>query len=354
MSRSRSVRRLAAASLAASALFPSACGTSDAAAAADGWVPGPLDEFSARIFGWSLDASEQRSQQEEQARLDAEHREMEAFIAACMAEYGFDYIPNEQGGSRIFFHDDEDGPQWGTRHFAETYGFAISTDPWGWNDRDADFGHEEWFDPNQEQLEAMSEAEQAAWWEALWGPPQEPDEDGNWPEWDPMQAGCAGRAQADRWQDPVQDDEFGWLADEMNRVWEAADADPRMTRLQSDWASCMADAGHGEFPDQNTMHNALWEEWQVVQGQDPSIWEGWDWEAFPDGPTFPEPDPAEVEAFTAREIAVAVADFDCRDELNFDAVQVEVHHDHQQQFVDRHGDALEQWASREEARRADA
>jgi len=273
---------------------------------------------------------------------------MEAEIAACMAEYGFDYIPNEQGGGTVtVFDDDDDGPQWGTRHFAETYGLAISTDPWGWNDPDNPInqtvGSE---DPNQEQLDAMSDAERDAWTEALWGPPQEGY------EWDPMLAGCHGRAQAARWADPETDEEFGWLAEELNNMWNSVEADPRWTRLQSDWTSCMADAGVGEFATQNDMHNGLQEEWSAVRNlDDPELWQNWDWEAFPEGPTIPEPDPADVEAFTAREIAVAVADFDCRQELDFDAVQLEINHDHQQQFVDRHRADLEAWAAREESRR---
>ncbi len=360
MIRSMTKVRAGSAALIAGAMLLAACSSDGGGSgAASDWVPGPLDEFSMRIWGWSNDPAEQRTQAEEQARMDAEHREMEQIVAACMAEHGFDYIPNEQGGGTIWMADDLD-IEWGSREFAETYGFGMVNDPWRehWEAREAEEEPREWFDPNQEQVDAMSEAEQAAWFEALWGPPQEPDEDGNWPDWDPANAGCHGYAQSQVWDMGRSDldDEFGWLNDEMNTMWTQIEADPRITALNAAWASCMADAGFPGFTSAANLSSELWEEWDRIQGHEErnELFNNWDWEAFPDGPdesVIPEPDPAEVAAFGEREIAVAVADWDCRDGSDHDAVWQTVNHDHQQQFVDRHGADLEAWAVREETRR---
>ena len=342
----------------AGSLVLAACGAPEAGAAGNDishsdWVPGPLDEFSARIHGFSWDQNE--TQQEAQARIDQEGREMEEEIAACMAELGFQYnMRDDAGGTIVIWNSDDSEIEWGTRAFAEEFGLAISTDPWGWNNDDEDGGRDTmvWTDPNQDILDAMSDSERQAWSEALWGPPMEPDADGNWPEWDPMNAGCQGQAQGARWHRQTPD-EFLALEEEMNNIWMNMMSDPRIVALQTGWTTCMATAGHPGFTTQDEFHNTLWEEWAELQGWNAmnDVWATWDWEANPDGPTMPEPDPAAVAAFTEREIALAVADWDCRDSLRFNAVQQEVNLELQQQFVDRHRAELEAWAQFEEARR---
>lgn len=347
MTRSRTRMRAATTALAAATLLLAACSSAESAAASADWVPGPLDEFQARIFGWSTDPNQQETQQEAQARMDADGRRIEELVAACMAEYGFTYIPRDDAGGTVIFGDELDVP-WGTREFAETYGFGVVNDPW--NNREEQPVDEpiEWFDPNQETVDAMSDAERDAWNEALWGPPQE---DG---EWDPMQAGCQGRAQHEVHNPGAADEQFAALQAEMDTLWERMQTDPRITAVNAEWASCMADAGHPGLPGAHELNNLLWEEWRVVQrwDQHDEIFMSWDWEANPDGPTeMPEPDPAEVAAFAEREIALAVADFDCRQSVDFETVFQDVNHDLQQQFVDRHRAELEAWAEHAEARR---
>lgn len=347
MTRSRTRTRAAMSALAAATLLLAACSPADGAAASDDWVPGPLDEFQSRIWGFALDPTQQETQQEAQARMDAESRRVEELTAACMAEYGFTYIPRDDAGGSVFFGDELE-TQWGTREFAETYGFGIANDPWAALHSQPVDEPVEWFDPNQETVDAMSDAERDAWQEALWGPPQE---DG---EWDPMQAGCSGRAQAEVFNFGTDDHEFSALQDEMNTMWERMQADPRITTVNADWAACMADAGHPGLTGSHELSSSLWDEWRAVQMWDvhEEIVENWDWDAEPMGPTdMPEADPAEIAAFGEREIALAVADFDCRRAVDFDAVQQDVNHDHQQRFVDQHRDELEAWAAHAEARR---
>ncbi|MCL2594104.1 MAG: hypothetical protein FWD83_01070 [Promicromonosporaceae bacterium] len=344
--------------LACGALLLSACG-SDAEAAATGrdWVPGPLDEFSMRIYGWSV--GDERSQDDAQAEMDAQHRQVEEAIAVCMAEYGFNYIPNISGGGSIIIwgdDDDSDLPQWGSREFAEIFGYGISTDPWRMDEGDMDgvmpeVDGNEWFDPNAEQVEAMSEGEREAWSEALWGPPFDWDSGEDWDMY--LHGGCHGRAQEQVWrhETPAQ---FEALEQEIQTLWEQVQADPRISAANVSWSSCMADEGHPGLSSADDPLMLLQEEWGDMHGwNNEDLWQNWDWDAFPEGPEFPTPDPAEVTAFTAREIAMAVADFDCRASAGIDRIRQEVDHDLQQQFVDRHRSELEAWASYMEALRND-
>ena len=52
------------------------------------------------------------------------------------------------------------------------------------------------------------------------------------------------------------------------------------------------------------------------------------------------------------ERSVAVADWDCRNELDYDARLRAIELEMQQEFVDRHWADLEAWAQHEESRRA--
>ncbi|MCL1899851.1 MAG: hypothetical protein FWG11_04965 [Promicromonosporaceae bacterium] len=347
--------RIGAAALAASALLLAACGgdSSDSGAGSGDWVPGPLDEFQARIWGFSFDAADREGQEEAQARMDAESRMVENLVAECMAEYGFNYIPNESTSNRVHIMDEDDsgGVQWGTLEFAEEFGFAISTDPWRDSGDDLDGMmpeiENEWFDPNQEQVDAMSDSERDAWWEALWGPPQEGD-------WDPELAGCFGRAQNQvwSWSSPEQ---FSALEAEMNGLWEQIEADPRLRDAQVQWANCMADEGFDGLTSAWDLQDELWNEWAEMNGWvgNDDLWANWDWDLNPEGPVLPAPSEEDAAEFRAREIAAAVASFTCDAQADIDGVRMSVNHDHQQRFVDLHGAELEAWAQYAEANRAE-
>lgn len=309
---------------------------------ADDWVPGPLDEYQARIFGYSLD--DDRSDEELQAESDQKNREVEELVAVCMQDQGFDYTPVENNGGMVT-SDDLD-VEWGTLEFAEQYGYGISTDPWG----SADMPDTEWVDPNQEYLESMSEGEAAAYSEALYGAPTEPTGDEEEVvEYDWTTAGCYGAAQHEVYEGGVEDDEFSAVQAELDRYYETVEADPRIAELESAWSSCMADEGYDALTSMGTSQDGLYTEWNTLQGWDDpeylALSETWDWEAEPDGPPAPEADEAAVAAFTEKEIAQAVADLRCQDEVDYMAERMTIDHELQQEFVDQHGAELEAWAT---------
>jgi hypothetical protein len=361
----RKARIMAAATLAGSMiLVATGCaGESGNAAGAAGtdsgvfeWTPGPLDEFQARIWGFSLDG-QQETQQEAQARIDQEGREIEENIAACMAALGFEYNMRPDAGGTIIIMGgaDDDGPQWGSRNFVETYGFAISTDPWGSRMAvdDVDGPREVWVDPNQELFDNMSESELQAWQEALWGPPWE----GDWEDWDwTIHGGCSGQAQGAIWGSRTTPEQFLPLEEEMNNLWSNIQSDPRISALNTEWATCMSTAGYPGFTAANDIQMDLWAEWDIIQGWEArnEVFNSWNWDLNPEGPSedmLPQPDPAEVAAFTEREIALAIADFNCRAAVDFDAASHQVTLDWQQRFVDQNRGELEAWALHMEALR---
>lgn len=316
------------------------------------WTPGPLDEYQARIYGFSYD--DERSEEEMQEESERQNRKVEELVASCMQDQGFDYTPVDNSGSVGVSSDDLD-VEWGTREFAEQYGYAISTDPWG-NADAAPEEETEWVDPNQEYVESMSESEAAAYQEALWGPQVEYVE-GEEQEYDWTTSGCYGVAQHEVYEGGVDSDEFSAVEDELNRFYETMQADPRIAELNTEWASCMADEGYDGITDVSTVQNDLSEEWNELQGwNDPeytALSESWDWEAKPEGPPAPEVDEKAAAAFTDKEIAMAVADFDCQEKVDYVGKGTTINHELQQEFVDQHKAELDAWADAATAARGE-
>ncbi|WP_203670300.1 hypothetical protein [Cellulomonas pakistanensis] len=351
MTASRSPRPAAVAALAVLALV--GCSGGDAGGgptSSTTWTPGPLDEYQARIYGYSLDR-EASARQRAQADGDRQHRRFEEAVAACMAEQGFDYTPAESGGV-VYASEDPDVVR-GTREFAERYGYEISAGPSG--DGDAG-GGAEWEDPNAEYVRSMSASEAAAWSEALYGR-EAPGDGDDLQEDDVASAGCYGAAQHEVYAGGGVLDEFAGLQQELARFAQTVQADPRVAELESAWASCMADRGYPSLRDVATANQALAAEWEDLRGtQDPGYLaelDAWDWAAEPGGPPAPEVDPAAVAVFTEKEIGQAVADVECQEQVGYWAGRLRVDRELQQEFVDRHGDELEAWATAATAARGE-
>jgi len=115
--------------------------------------------------------------------------------------------------------------------------------------------------------------------------------------------------------------------------------------------ACMTQAGYPGWRNPRHVDRALFDEFLGIQDADPTLdlLAEWDWEAEPDGPPPFERDTASLRE---REMALALADIDCREALDFDARQREIVLVLEQEFVDRNRDELEAWASAAEALRA--
>ena len=297
---------------------------------------GALDEFEHLIFGTSPNSTteEMRGQFARDTRLSEE------LIAACMAEQGFRYIPR-QDEIVATVTENSTGLELGTREFAEQYGFGISADIVL---ASTTFGPAADNNPNTEFRNAMSAAERAAWDEALFGIP--PDGSNV-----PIALGCAGQAD----QMLRQPKEFAALSNEISAFRQSllAGFPPEIAALNSEWTRCMAGSGFAQLSTPEHLRQSLQQQW----------WElsvGWVF-GEPDEfgnmvvtsmPNSPEPTAAQLVNFTNNEIALAVTDFDCREQISYDqrfwAIELEL----QQEFVDRNLVELELWVEHAERLRA--
>lgn len=291
---------------------------------------GPLGEYLNVLW---------EGQEYDQDYYDEQQRVEQELIAECMTKQGFEYTPDLQHGTVIFNDDDfeYDGPEWGTLEFAKKYGYGIIESPY--NDMyPDDFGEgQEYFDPNEEYVMSLSDSERDAYYEALWGPnPTEEEwakmeEEDNW-EWNPENQGCYGEAtkqsQANEpfavWEDP----EFENLMESMNLLYERIESDDRLVAIQTQWSTCMSEAGHPGFVERFDAQNAMYEEWNEFSN---SLNENFDGQS-----EWKEPTEAQKQEFMQREIEVATADATCTQDANFEKTYQKVSVEYEKEFVEQH------------------
>jgi len=327
---------------------------------------GPLDEYTFRIWRGSQSPSRPavaapQNLQEWRDNSEQWRRQTEEYIAACMAEQGFVYIPELSGTVTASIVE---GPMRGTREFAEHYGFGISADSgtvpghvsMGWNAT-------RWL--NSEAQVGWSSAQLEAWMDALIGVElAEFDPDMSVAAWLET-GGCSARATLAFSPEYQTMDEFAALSAEMDRFPDSLVVYPPMMALNAEWTACLARAGYPGWLHREQLQWAMWDEWLIVNGwldtaarfaAHQELLQEWDWEAAPDGPPgWTAGDDGEGEwdivglggrsGFIEREFDIALADMDCREALDFDARALAINHQLQQEFVDRNRDELEAWAT---------
>jgi len=321
-------------------------------------IIGPLDAFTIRVRGRAVN----ETRQDIEAHIEAQFRRQEEYIAACMSRQGFTYIPVEFVSAFVAIYD---GPPLGSRQFVERYGFGIADAPLQM--RMASEGFDS-FDHNWEFVATFSDAEMEAWNEALWGAERTrwTTQDGGWwplPEAEIAEGGthtlqdetaladrgCTGRADVETlgfWTaqgpNPTNNDEFRALEDEVNRFPDSVASNPQLLALNSQWAACLTDLGFPGLVSPGQTLQSLQQEWLELVLDAP-----WVDDLGGGGRREPDADGS----FAARELALALADLECREQLDFDAREMEITHALQQEFVDTFGNELEAWASYAEARR---
>lgn len=346
------------------ALVIAACGGGGSAPEATGEAA-QGDESLADFFGYGTDDPE---------ASEAQYREQEASIQEsirqCMAESGFEYQPMvpPEGSFEVFDEMDEE-------ERVRTQGFGITT--WYGNEETTvtTAGGQEWVDPNQEMLDAMSETEREAWYAALYGTEEEQME-GSHTEVDPdtgeeytvMEgngAGCQGEAYDAEYGDQNQSQEL-WeeLSPAMEAMYEQVQADPRIIELDQEWSACMANAGF-EYESSTKMQETVYQDFQTrfdeivgPNGGYADPFAGWTQEEI--DAFFEEKTQEEIDAFfaeseqTARddvdmealsalqqeEIDLAVADFECRGD--YYEVYQEVSQEYEADFIAANREILEQ------------
>lgn len=326
------------------------------------WQIGPLEQFMDRILGpgtWRFSASGGFSRDNEDPTASRQYwdsrdaAEQEA-ISVCMHEQGFTFLP------RVLTSTTFERPA-GTfipadsREWAQAFGFGITTvnDPgvsigrWG---STIESDPEVW--RRQEELLAeMSHAEQVAFDLALNGNRDRIRElegmgRSDFTREQALELGCQNFVRWQELQVPTTEDTFSGIRTEaLEGFGQIVQSDARVLQLNQNWANCMAQAGFSAWAtpiDITTLTNDERNFWAGEPPFDAELYLNWDWENLPDGP--PQEELLNRAEMRQREIALAVASWDCRDSLNYDAAMRDINLDLQQQFVDRHWLALEDWA----------
>jgi hypothetical protein len=307
--------------LAALALLLSGCSGSegdDAPDSARAEQISPLQEYLSAAYGGDL------SPEDQEEKFAEQQRQTEERVAQCMQEEGFEYTPASDTGTFYSGDDTEWKPD--DREWVAQYGYGAVKSPFS----EEQTPEEEYVDPNADYVASLSESEQTAFYEALYGPtPDEEEipEDGEF-EYDWTQAGCQGAAQHEvAGEDPSQSEEFKPLFDAINELYTDTASWPGMAELDAEWTTCMEDAGHGGHANpmeaQTSIHDEMSEFYENV--------------GMPEDPTAPvEPDQAAMDALAEREVELALADLDCREETDYNDRQAEINREVEQQFIDDH------------------
>ena len=256
----------------------------------------PLTVYLNAMYGGDL------SEEEQEAKFAGDQKQREELIAQCMTEQGFEYTPDTQSATWFSSSGEEWKPD--EREWVSQYGYGAIDYP----GRDEPVApDQEWQDPNADYLEALSESEQTAYYEALYGPgPDEEEiaEDGSY-EYDWETSGCQGSADHEvSGADPLQSDEFKPLMDAMNEMWMAQPTWPGMSELDAEWAACMDEGGQPGFTLQSEAVQSIYDELNAMYEQ-------------ADPEQFVEPDGAAMTALQEKEVALALVDLDCREDTDY-------------------------------------
>jgi len=327
---------------------------------------GPLDEFAMRILGT---ANANATLAEHQAAAENRIRMEQANIAACMAAQGFTYLPDLRFPTVSIVA----GPQPGTREFAEQFGLGISSNMPGMPGSIVEEGRGGYQgdNPNFETQRAMSAAEIEAWNYALYGDQRtqvdalmEALAAGELP---PVHLfGCLGAAMNPQYSSDGND-EFRAIHAEFYRFRASIDNDVRLDPLNLEWSICLAEQGFPGRRSPQQLRDDMRAEWQAIHDYEnlSAMVAHHNWDAQPEGPPnwvinrlneLSEeqglPSAVAAPAFRELEAVLAVADVDCREQLQFDARRTAIEQQIQQDFVDLHRNELEAWATWAENRRA--
>ena len=259
----------------------------------------------------------------------AQHDAVEEYIAACMAEAGFEYRPTKAPPQYTI-------PEL-TPAYAAEFGYGETTEAYGPDVPPSRFSQMPGDDPaadfNEDYAYGLSADAQEQYWLAMHGADVGPDGD---PEArSPEEAGCRSNAFDDvlpHWQIPS---EYRALEDAIREEIWWVDEEPRVVATHPAWAECMAEAGYpglSAVPDAAALVN------DRANGSNLSIVMPWAEmkERFAD----------ELAAMQQYEIEVAVADAACREESGWYDVRADVLAEAHASILERYRpelDALVEW-----------
>jgi len=290
----------------------------------------PLDGYLSEIYG-----------EYDPSAPDPDRMRAEELVAGCMSDAGFEYYPVAEQTGVIRLADARN-----TLEFAKEFGYGYSTESEGpgagtmnWpvmpEPSEAERRNTEYRDSLSE--DAVYEYEAALYGAMVTDPPEE----GQDINWDPQSMGCNGVAYDEIYRGSAVAEQFTELNAAINQMWTDVEEDPRVGEALTGWGSCMATAGYpdlAQLVDAENLVNELWNRFNAANGNriDLSLGET-EYDAVK--ASIPE----ELAELQAKEIAVAVADVTCRDEVGYTRIRRDVETEYEQAIVDTYRDDLEAW-----------
>lgn len=264
------------------------------------------------------------------AYYDAMDREVEEAVAACMAEQGFDYVPQQ---SANYAYVDTEYTELGPMAWAEKYGFGLTTQ----QDNQPVAAPA---DPNDELLDAMSEAERQAWLAALWGEASEGEERTDGASGEATDRGCRGEAEEvvlatagdeNPWVSVLEDPQYSELLTQINEIGMGLENHPGIDALNAEWAECMSERGYPGLTSGADAQQLVSAEISLV---DPNS------DGMVDDVALA--DLTELQEF---EIAVATTNITCLQEVDFEDRFTAIQFDLEQAFIDENRTELDALAA---------
>lgn len=263
--------------------------------------------------------------------------DLENSIARCMTAQGFEYVPSTEGYVVV---SGTAAPESPTEDWVRVNGYGISTEGLSVPALDdTEAPAQEITDPNADYVASLSPTEHASYQAALFGAPStasasEDDADDEY-RWEDN--GCTGAAQHEltAGMEALQSSS---LFIDFNKATDALDESvltaPATVEASAAWADCMADAGYPGLPtpaDSRAAIAAAWEKEYAPSADFPGAFNG--------------PTSANAAKFRATEIATALADLTCNQEVGLattlHAVRVEL----EEAFIKDHQAELDEYVA---------
>jgi len=273
-----------------------------------------LAEYLQPIQGTGFSDEELQRQNEELERT------RQQIIAQCMRDAGFDYQPIEVPEQPIRMNQPSD------RDWVMQNGIGLTGDMLESFVQEASVA-----DPNEEFVNQLSVSERRAWNEALWGPPLEGDI---------SDLGDGGGCQGYSWRQITDGDprfEFEALFDAIAEMRDNIDNSNAMTLVNADYANCMADNGFPEFSSPNNVLSSL-----LTAAVTDYVEDFRSIATSRVAGTVEDPLAAEwIAEFRTHEVDLALADFDCKEAVDWESRREIVVNEIESQFVQDYRSQLE-------------
>lgn len=290
-------------------------------------VQSPLEKRLPYLFDFTVDQEERQ----------AHNLRRETALAECMKDQGFEYTPNifEDVDHSIATPSDE--PQVNTLRYAEKYGYEFFINPASVNGYVNDPDEYVYTNPDQEYFDSLSESEQQDYLDALDGPPEPPELDAEQAsQWlsNPENQGCYGIVSTQVFDytrlDFYNESIVVEFSKDLENLPERYLQDPTIVALNETWAQCLTSKGYN--------YNSPAE---AKQGAQDSYDEVYQITRTADGyESNTQASDEAVAKATKEEIALATADYQCRDKTGYTKVFQTAQKEIEEAYIVEHSDTI--------------